>query len=177
MTLRHIRLNSVPCTFWKNGAGTTRLLIERPDWRLSVATISRAAPFSSFPGLFRQMGLLTGDGVRLLPPTGALPLLLDQHGDLLRFSGDLPLTGTPLNGSVNVLNLMRSCDRSGPNLISIKQDTLPSNVLLGFMPVEGQWDVMTGGRQYTLAPGDMLLDEAPFELSILTPGQIAYGIS
>lgn len=177
MTLRHIRLNSVAGTLWKNGAGTTRLLIERPEWRLSVATISRAAPFSSFPGLFRQMGLLAGNGVRLLPASDTPPLVLGQLGDRIQFDGTLPLTGTPLDGPVEALNLMRPADRNGPNLITITPENPPAGSLRGFIPVTGEWNVLTHQQHDTLAPGDIFLSETPFELAILKPGQIAYGIS
>ncbi|MBF0889439.1 MULTISPECIES: HutD family protein [Gluconobacter] len=177
MTLCHIRLNSLPGTLWKNGAGITRLLIERPEWRLSVATISRVAPFSSFPGLFRQMGLLAGNGVRLLPTSDTLPLVLGQLGDLIQFDGTLPLTGMPLDGPVEVLNLMRPVDRNGPNLITITPGNPPAGSLRGFIPVTGEWNVLTHQQHDTLAYGDVFLSELPFKLTILKPGQIAYGIS
>ncbi|WP_215746325.1 MULTISPECIES: HutD family protein [Gluconobacter] len=177
MTLRHIRLHSVLASPWKNGAGTTRLLTEQPEWRLSVASITRPAPFSSFAGLFRQMGLLAGNGVRLLPVSGAPPLLLDQPGGVIRFSGDLPLTGVPLDGLLEVLNLMRPANRTGPNLTAITPENLPSGALLGFIAVDGHWDVMTGQQHYTLAAGDILLSEIPFELTILKAGQIAYAVN
>lgn len=177
MTVRHIRLHTVPANPWKNGAGTTRLLTEQPEWRLSVASITRPAPFSSFAGLFRQMGLLTGSGVRLLPVSGTSPLLLKQPGDLIRFNGDLPLTGAPLDGPVEVLNLMRPDDSTGPNLTAIRPENLPSDPLLGFIAVQGHWDVMANQERYTLAPGDILLSEVPVELTILKAGQIAYAIN
>ncbi|MFT8522095.1 HutD family protein [Gluconobacter oxydans] len=177
MSIRHIRLHTVPASPWKNGAGTTRLLTEQPEWRLSVASITRPAPFSSFAGLFRQMGLLTGNGVRLLPVSGAPPLVLDQPGGVIRFSGNLPLTGAPLNGPVDVLNLMRPANRTGPDLTAITPENLPSDALLGFIAVDGYWDVTTKEQHYRLAPGDILLSEIPFKLTVLKAGQIAYAIT
>ncbi|AHK71157.1 hypothetical protein AD931_05205 [Gluconobacter oxydans] len=177
MSIRHIRLPTVPASPWKNGAGTTRLLTEQPEWRLSVASITRPAPFSSFAGLFRQMGLLTGNGVQLLPVSGGPPLLLDQPGGVIRFSGDLPLTGAPLDGPVDVLNLMRPANRTGPDLTAITPENLPSDALLGFIAVDGYWDVTTKEQHYTLAPGDILLSEIPFELTVLKAGQIAYAVT
>ncbi|MQR99728.1 HutD family protein [Gluconobacter aidae] len=177
MSIRHIRLPIVPASPWKNGAGTTRLLTEQPEWRLSVASITQPARFSSFAGLFRQMGLLTGNGVRLFPVSGAPPLLLDQPGSVIRFSGDLPLTGAPLNGPVDVLNLMRPANRTGPDLTAITPKNLPSDALLGFIAIEEHWDVMAEKQHYMLAPGDILLSEVPFELIILKAGQIAYAVT
>ena len=177
MSMRHIHLHTVPASPWKNGAGTTRLLIEQPEWRLSVASITRSAPFSSFTGLFRQMGLLTGNGVRLHPVSGAPPLLLDQPGSVIRFSGELPLTGAPLNGPIEVLNLMRPANRTGPDLTAVTSEDLPSDGLLGFVVAEGHWEVMAGEQHYTLAPGDILLSETPFKLTVLKAGQIAYAIN
>ncbi|EHH69601.1 hypothetical protein GMO_09090 [Gluconobacter morbifer G707] len=162
---------------WKNGAGTTRLLTEQREWRLSVASIARPAPFSVFEGLIRQMGLLKGQGVRLLPTSGAPPLLLDQAGGLIQFGGDLPLTGMPLHGPVEVLNLMRPDRSTGPNLITITPENPPSGALSGFIAVRGHWDVMAGQQRYTLTPGDSLLGDVPFEITVLKAGQIAYAVS
>lgn len=47
---------------WRNGLGvTTEVLVQPPDasagfaWRISVATITRAGPFSPFPGYDRTI--------------------------------------------------------------------------------------------------------------------------
>lgn len=65
-----IRLADCPPQPWKNGLGRTReIAVEPPDagmddflWRVSVAEVDSAAPFSSFPGIDRQIALLDGAG-------------------------------------------------------------------------------------------------------------------
>ena len=55
---------------WKNGAGWTSEILKSPDaddwnWRLSIAEIETDAPFSAFPGVERELVLLSGNGLRL----------------------------------------------------------------------------------------------------------------
>lgn len=65
-----IRLRECPATPWKNGLGRTRELAIHPAgagmddfaWRISVAEVDSAAPFSTFAGIDRHIALLDGDG-------------------------------------------------------------------------------------------------------------------
>jgi hypothetical protein len=65
-----IRLADCPWQPWKNGLGRTREIAVQPSasggdgflWRVSVAEVDSAAPFSSFPGIDRQIVLLDGAG-------------------------------------------------------------------------------------------------------------------
>jgi environmental stress-induced protein Ves len=60
-------LKAVP---WKNGLGVTREIIVEPAgatmndflWRVSIADVDTASPFSRFPGVDRTIVLLDGDG-------------------------------------------------------------------------------------------------------------------
>lgn len=62
---------------WRNGAGSTRLLVDDPaGWRLSVADLDRDATFSDFPGLDRIFlplvdVILHIDGERRPVPSGS----------------------------------------------------------------------------------------------------------
>lgn len=55
---------------WKNGHGSTREIAVQPSgagiedflWRVSLAEVDSAAPFSCFPGIDRQIVLLDGAG-------------------------------------------------------------------------------------------------------------------
>ncbi|WP_430392323.1 HutD/Ves family protein [Dyella sp. 20L07] len=70
MSFRIIRATDVQSQPWKNGMGTTREIARFPAdagnddfvWRVSVAEVNSAAPFSMFPGIDRQIALLDGDG-------------------------------------------------------------------------------------------------------------------
>lgn len=65
-----IRLADCPSQPWKNGLGRTREIAVQPSdsgsadflWRVSIAEVDSAAPFSSFPGIDRQIVLLDGAG-------------------------------------------------------------------------------------------------------------------
>lgn len=68
LLLREADYRAVP---WKNGGGITREIHRQPagpapfDWRLSLASIDRAGPFSAFPGYQRTLVLVRGVGVEL----------------------------------------------------------------------------------------------------------------
>lgn len=70
MTSRILRERDCPSVAWKNGQGRTRQLAIYPAdadsddflWRVSVAEVDSAAPFSSFPCVDRQIALLRGAG-------------------------------------------------------------------------------------------------------------------
>ena len=65
-----IRLADCPPQPWKNGLGSTREIAVHPAtagiddfvWRVSIAEVDSAAPFSRFPGIDRQIVLLDGAG-------------------------------------------------------------------------------------------------------------------
>ncbi len=102
---------------WKNGAGWTREIcacrldgmdgIEAGEWdfRLSIAEIESDAPFSTFPGIDRELVLLSGNGLRLRFDDGEVHELSPPHGRL-RFAGDRALTGELVDGRTEDFNLM-----------------------------------------------------------------------
>lgn len=97
---------------WKNGGGITREVAAFPpgsgladfDWRISIAEVRAAGPFSRFPGVDRQMAVLEG---RLALSLGAQPARsLASDTPPLFFSGEVPAFGEPLDGPVLDLNVM-----------------------------------------------------------------------
>lgn len=103
-------------TRWANGAGWTREIHAEPavdgegwDWRLSIAEVAEAAPFSPFPGVDRELVLLAGAGMRLEFNDGERVDLRPPHGRH-RFAGERALTGTP-DGPTQDFNLMWRRDR------------------------------------------------------------------
>jgi uncharacterized protein len=102
---------------WKNGGGTTREILRVPpeptpfDWRLSVATIDAAGPFSAFDGYHRTLVLLSGAGVELdFGPHGRSRLT--SVGQLVEFDGDWPTQCALVDGRSQDLNLMVSKERA-----------------------------------------------------------------
>jgi environmental stress-induced protein Ves len=96
---------------WKNGAGWTREIHAHPapahvwDWRLSIAEIEQDAPFSTFPGVDRELVLLSGNGLRLRFDDGEVHELQPPH-DRLRFAGERVVRGELLDGPTQDFNLM-----------------------------------------------------------------------
>lgn len=105
---------------WRNQLGWTREIhASRPagadpdapwDWRLSIAEIERDAAFSAFPGVDRELVLLSGNGVRLRFDDGELHELHPPH-DRLRFAGERTLVGELIDGPTHDFNLMWRRDR------------------------------------------------------------------
>jgi len=97
---------------WKNGGGLTREIAVHPagstfdefDWRLSIAEVHAGGPFSSFPGIERQMAVLSG---RLaLSIAGGELFTLAPESPPLRFAGELPVLAGQPDEPVTDLNLM-----------------------------------------------------------------------
>ena len=100
---------------WKNGAGWTSEILkvhgsdERDtndwQWRLSIAEIESDAPFSAFPGVDRELVLLSGNGLRLRFDDGETHDLMPPH-DKLRFAGERAAFGELIDGPTRDFNLM-----------------------------------------------------------------------
>ena len=100
---------------WKNGAGWTSEILKIHDseerdtndwaWRLSIAEIEADAPFSAFPGVDRELVLLSGNGLRLRFDDGEVRTLQPPH-DRHAFAGERALLGELLDGPTRDFNLM-----------------------------------------------------------------------
>lgn len=100
---------------WRNQQGWTREIYrdgagEDWDWRLSIAEIERDSAFSSFPGVDRELVLLSGNGMRLRFDDGEEHALQPPH-DKLRFAGERGVVGELLDGPTHDFNLMWRRDR------------------------------------------------------------------
>lgn len=100
------------------------------DWRLSMAEVSAAGPFSRFPGVDRSLAVLAGE------------LLLDICGDMLRlgpdsapagFPGDVPVVGRPVGGTVIDLNLMVRRDMASGRLLPLTAGFSPDPATLALI--------------------------------------------
>ena len=104
----------LPVMPWKNGGGTTQEIASWPrgagldsvGWRVSIATIAAAGPFSVFAGVDRSITLLEGDGVRLFTHDGRVAHRLDVPHRPFAFSGDDEIDCTLLGGASNDFNVM-----------------------------------------------------------------------
>lgn len=99
--MRTVHYDDVPDQPWKNGGGTTRELHRDERWRLSIATITAAGEFSSFPGIDRTFTVARG--------TLVLSVAEVEHhlgpGDAVRFPGEALVRAAP-DGVVIAVNVM-----------------------------------------------------------------------
>jgi environmental stress-induced protein Ves len=106
---------------WKNGLGWTREVLRWPldseqwDWRISIAEVDKGGAFSSFPGVDRELVLLSGEGMRLNFGDGESVELHPPH-DRHRFAGERALEAELLSGPTQDFNLMWRRDRIAAKL-------------------------------------------------------------
>jgi uncharacterized protein len=96
---------------WRNGGGTTRELLawNQPgsnDWeyRISVADVHAAGPFSHFEHTQRHFCVLSGHGVDLL--IDGAQHRVTKHSNALSFSGEAIVECSLINGPTSDLNFM-----------------------------------------------------------------------
>ena len=114
MALTHFSRRSLPVTPWKNGGGTTQEIACWPadaglsdfGWRVSIATIAAAGPFSVFAGVDRSIMLLDGAGVRLRTRDGRIDHRLDVPHRPFAFPGDAEIDCTLQGGTSSDFNVM-----------------------------------------------------------------------
>ncbi|MCC8401466.1 HutD family protein [Paraburkholderia sp. MMS20-SJTN17] len=117
-----IRGASLVAAPWKNGGGLTREVAAFPPpgsgqgaagsdflWRVSVADVEQAGPFSRFDGVERTLVLLSGAGM-LLDEIGDAGVVatqaLRQPLDIARFSGETRIDARLVDGATRDFNLM-----------------------------------------------------------------------
>ncbi|HUG22792.1 HutD family protein [Piscinibacter sp.] len=114
MSFELVDLRALAPQPWKNGAGTMRDIAVVPpgasmsdfDWRVSVAEVTRDAPFSAFPGVDRWIVLLSGAGLHLRSADGGIDRRLDRIGDVFAFSGDAAIDSTLIADRSEAFNLL-----------------------------------------------------------------------
>ncbi|WP_135447552.1 MULTISPECIES: HutD/Ves family protein [Tabrizicola] len=129
----HLRPTDYVRQPWKNGRGTTVELwrLERDGQllvRLSRAAVVEDGPFSVFPGIERNLTVLSGPGFRL--KGGGLDFRCEPLVPVA-FPGDVPLQATETMGQqsddFNVMTL-RLLPR--PEVLPAQNDLLPAGGLL-----------------------------------------------
>lgn len=108
-----IRLQDCPPRPWKNGLGRTREIAIQPSadggadflWRVSVAEVDSAAPFSAFPGVDRTIVLLDGAGFTL-SLDGRHEHALTTPFEPFHFPGEAGVTVALAGGPTRDFNLM-----------------------------------------------------------------------
>lgn len=114
-----IRGADLVATPWKNGGGVTREIAAFPEgagldafvWRVSIAEVAQAGPFSRFAGIDRTLALLSGEGMMLDETdnsTGDVlkTYVLTQPLDIARFAGESRIDARLVGGATRDFNLM-----------------------------------------------------------------------
>lgn len=163
---------------WKNGGGETREIAVFPpgagaggfDWRLSMATVAAAGPFSAFPGIDRTLILLDGAGLRLQFEGEAARVI--RPGMRVDFPGERGAWATPIDGPARDLNVMVRRDRCAAEVTEV---SLPGEATRVALPAAGAIVVRTGRMVLPdgagAAAGDTLLPEPGDAAEIIASGK------
>lgn len=108
-----LHLHDCPARPWKNGQGRTRELAVQPPaagmddflWRVSVAEVDSAAPFSAFPGIDRTIVLLDGEGFAMAMDDGRVHALTEPFAPFA-FPGEAQVAVSLAGGPTRDFNLM-----------------------------------------------------------------------
>ena len=110
--MRLVQLADLPEVPWRNGGGITREVAAwrdpevHPDfrWRVSMATVNAAGPFSRFEDIDRSIAVLDGDGLVLR--VGEAEHVLTPSTEPFAFPGEAAVTADGLGASTMDLNTM-----------------------------------------------------------------------
>jgi environmental stress-induced protein Ves len=147
---------------WKNGRGTTTELwrLERNGQllvRLSRASVLEDGPFSIFPGIERNLTVLSGPGFRLTG--GGLNFRCDPLVPVA-FPGDVPVQATETKGmQSDDFNVMTARDLPKPEVAVAQNDRLVAD---GTLALYALGPCQANG--INLARDDLLLTDAAVTL-------------
>lgn len=165
-------------TPWKNGGGVTREIAMLPaadgdgfEWRISMAEVASAGPFSRFDGIDRTLVVLSGV-LELDLPDGSRRL---GAGDVIAFAGEAPVVGAPIDGVATDLNVMVRRDRWQ---VAVERRMPPFGAVLPrgdgtIVLFSGQAMARCGDQSFDLSPSDAIHLDAQDEPVFIAS---AYGI-
>ncbi len=170
---------------WKNGGGVTREVAAFPHgagldafvWRMSVADVAQAGPFSRFAGIDRTLVLLSGAGMLLdekVETSTTNTLALTQPLDIAQFAGEAQIDARLVDGATRDFNLMvRRGAAVGETEVwrGATQRSLSADVVLLFC-ASGSVSVTLGGevQPQVLEADDTLRIDTPNALSCVVEG-------
>lgn len=173
-----IRLADCLSQPWKNGLGRTREIAVQPSaagtddflWRVSVAEVDSAAPFSAFPGIDRSIVLLDGAGFTMTLDDGRTHALTMPFAPFA-FPGEAKVTVTLTGGPTRDFNLMvrRAQARGAVQVWHGPATRLPDPATTLVFCACGSIDSADG----TLQPGDAWRPSPGTATLTLYPGALA----
>jgi environmental stress-induced protein Ves len=162
--VRLLRARDYVRTPWKNGGGSTLEVcrdagcgLEGFGWRLSIADIAEAGPFSTFEGYARVITVLEGEGMVLtVDGAGSGPLHAFQP---FAFPGASEVDCALINGPIRDFNLIYSPARYHAELTWLNTPcTLEASKAAHIVfATEDRVDVMAAGNSWQLGRYDTLL--------------------
>jgi environmental stress-induced protein Ves len=170
MSFHIIRAADMQPQPWKNGMGVTREVARFPAdagsddfvWRVSVAEVNSAAPFSTFPDIDRQIVLLDGGGF-IMTLDGKQQHALTTPLQPFAFSGEAQVEVAMAGGATRDFNLMVRRTQANGRVEVITgpgSHVMPADGVLVFL-ARGTADTLDG----PLSAGDAWQpDTSPIEL-------------
>jgi environmental stress-induced protein Ves len=159
---------------WANGGGETTELHSHVDegsgrmlWRISMADVLAAGPFSHFDNYDRVLVLLEGHGLRLSYEGGGNSQLRRRY-DFAKFPGDIDTFATVSDGPIRDFNIIADRSSFKPD-VSIVQSgdsfrVLPSTRIAAVYAAEDDVVVDAPDKSSNKLPlGDLLIIENPME--------------
>jgi environmental stress-induced protein Ves len=156
---------------WKNGGGITREVaiwppgsgFENFDWRVSIAEVREAGPFSRFENIDRTLMILKG---RLALTIAGGQMELDPASPACAFAGEADCSGVPVGGPVTDLNVMTRRGRSEAHCALVANQTHTIVAKITLLVARDETMVRQSGKAFLLRPLDALLTDENCELTI-----------
>lgn len=161
-SLRRFAIEALPREAWKNGGGWTRTVAshgpaDQPAWRVSVADIGAAGPFSRFDGMDRTAVMVQGGALGLIGQHQAWRF--DGPGSFAQFPGELALQCEAPQQPTQLWNVMVRRGQAQADLLIVEDETvsLPSAPDLLLLVLRGRFELnMRGTEPLVLAQGQGL---------------------
>jgi len=157
---------------WKNGGGETWEIATSPcgaslddfDWRVSMARVQAAGPFSQFPGVDRTLAVLEGGGLALRFATEDR-VALTAAAEPFSFPADIPVDAELPAGGITDLNVMtrRSFGHHRLRRLALAEPALLTSGTDDILLLAWNADVLVRDRdvEFTVAAGDTLHADNP----------------
>lgn len=177
-------LGQIAGTPWRNGGGLTREIAtgrvrkHAPDaalwdWRISVADIVQAGPFSVFPDTDRQAALAQGRGLQLCGQNRVLQF--SELGAIHAFPGEAALASVLTAGPVQLFNVMTRRGVALAEVQAVHRDiTLqtPGSCALVALCVRGEFRAKLNGCDSAAEQNDAMHPGHGFTVHAGSPTQI-----
>jgi uncharacterized protein len=138
--IRHLTPADYTTMPWANGRGQTVEMIRQngPDgallWRISMASVVADGPFSIFPGVERNLTVISGPGFDMAGETRLTAAPLKP----VAFPGDVPIAATGVTAPSDDFNVMTARALPLPDVQVLHSGSIapPTNGLLAIFALE-----------------------------------------